>query len=744
VRYLSAGDTYNMYQAIAVNAQGSRLAYLVKAPNIKTNKNETELYVENLSQDSDNQPRLVKSSTDDMSELQWLGDGRHLAVLESVGERRVIAEIDVASGAELIVARAASDITEFSIAKNDSVLVFATEELQANLSAPRSASENARGYRIPFPPSDSSASWFSQRRLFVSKHESATGWTSPRPITITSPFSGAGLTVLPYIMNSRLSMSPDGTRFLVSYLSGDLPSEWREDPTVKLLKHNGLPGALITVLYDVESDTTTMPIKTPGSQITPTWSPDAKSYMMMAYSPVGSKEATEDEHLNLIGTDAAMHLFWIDPNSKRVEMVAGTLPEIHDQPVLSWSSEGSVLIRTGVTTLSRFSHGVSGWRDERDAHLPLSDFPKMAQLASDENRIFGEYQQITIPPEIFSYELGNPQIKILQKLNPQFDQLTLASTEKIQWKTSSGYVVTGMLFLPPNLSQGARYPLVIGTKAGGGGEFQCDVSPAAHFPSFAPQPLANAGIVYLERYIEDNFDVQEYINHRPKGYPGGIGEAAFDSEIWDSAVEMLDRRGLIDPNKVGIIGFSRSGWYTEFSLTHSHVQYRAATLSDNVSYTMGEYWMWPQVDHGYDAMYDGPPYGKTLKSWMDYSITFNLDKIHTPILMETMGYGAHYDRDDVVPINLAESNEIFSGLNRLNKPVEHYYYPDEDHTPKDPQARLASLERNVDWYRFWLQGYERPNPEDPDQYKRWEQLRELRDADIKAKGQAQGNASKPN
>jgi hypothetical protein len=38
-------------------------------------------------------------------------------------------------------------------------------------------------------------------------------------------------------------------------------------------------------------------------------------------------------------------------------------------------------------------------------------------------------------------------------------------------------------------------------------------------------------------------------------------------------------------------------------------------------------------------------------------------------------------------------------------------------------ARIASLQRNVDWFRFWLQDYRRPNPEDPDQYARWELMR---------------------
>lgn len=57
--------------------------------------------------------------------------------------------------------------------------------------------------------------------------------------------------------------------------------------------------------------------------------------------------------------------------------------------------------------------------------------------------------------------------------------------------------------------------------------------------------------------------------------------------------------------------------------------------------------------------------------------------------------------------------------------------PNESHQPDDPKARLASLQRSVGRYRFWLQSYERPDPADPDQYKRWEHLRDLQDADLK-------------
>ncbi len=36
----------------------------------------------------------------------------------------------------------------------------------------------------------------------------------------------------------------------------------------------------------------------------------------------------------------------------------------------------------------------------------------------------------------------------------------------------------------------------------------------------------------------------------------------------------------------------------------------------------------------------------------------------------------------------------------------------------------------VDWFRFWLQGYEDPDPAKAEQYKRWRELRKLQPANV--------------
>jgi hypothetical protein len=83
----------------------------------------------------------------------------------------------------------------------------------------------------------------------------------------------------------------------------------------------------------------------------------------------------------------------------------------------------------------------------------------------------------------------------------------------------------------------------------------------------------------------------------------------------------------------------------------------------------------------------------------------------------------HDDTVGSIPIDLAAKYEVFRGLQALHRPVDLFYYPNDVHQIDLPIGRLANLERNVDWYRFWLQGYEDPDPAKRTQYNRWEALR---------------------
>ncbi len=717
VRYL---NKELLQSSIQMNTQGTRAAYLTQVANLAKNRDDIELSIVDINRNSDPTGKVILTDSS-LSNITWLEDGKHLVFLAHARGHVAVVKLDVTNGEREVLASSNQDMVEYTIDRQGDTIVFAIEGSSPNLNRPVNVEESAKGYRIPFHRAEGTPS--PKRKLYVTRRADDGTWSRPKQIVIQSPTTGQSMSAFPYApsLSLRLSLSPNGRFLLISYIETQIPEEWKKIPSVQLNVIAGLVS--ITAMTDLTNGVTTLPLKTIWMSGVPLWSPDGQSFVVVAKSPLNSEWESADVRDQLTNYNAT-HLFWVEPKTGKVEQVASHVANILAPP-LAWTSDQNLLVHISHDTITRFARSASGWKEMSSFRIPLANVPKNSELASNGTIIIGDYETTTRPPEIFLSDLGQDRVSILTKLDPQFDNLTLASEEDIHWKTSTGYPVDGILLLPPGYEKGKKYPLVIQANQGPG-TFVCD-SGSNHEPSQAPQPIADAGIVYLMRSYPEDYNILDEIAHRPAGYPGGIGEAAFEMDVWDSAVDYLSARGAIDKDKVGIIGFSRKGWVTEFSLAHGKTHYRAATTTDNVSYALGEYWINRDMAlSGYDAMYGGAPYGDGLKNWLEYSVSFKLDTFHTPLLMEEMGYGTPYDNLMAPPMNLSPKFEIFTGLNRLKKPVELYYYPNEEHMPKHPQARLASVQRNVDWYRFWLQGYERPNPEDPGQYIRWRQLRELK------------------
>jgi dipeptidyl aminopeptidase/acylaminoacyl peptidase len=722
-------DESTWRSTILFSPDSGRVAYPVTSPNLETNQNEVKLYVRKLALN----PNIEKPVfVGDISQVRWRPDSRHLTFLRRENGRRVIEELDSVTGDHRVMFKAESDIPEYSIDSGGRILVYAAD-------APREMTDGlapqamASGYRIPFEAS-ADANWPKRRLFLVRRTED--GWTAPASIIIESPLSGQPLNGLAHALNSDLDpvLSPDGSKLLLSYwdFSEEMPDEWRASGFMQLRNIAGVIQAFkLLVLYDIKSGKSSLtPLKTPWATSAPEWSSDGNAFVIAAAPPIDSVLEQENITTRLVAHSHEDHLFWVELTTGKFDDVAPKMAFPWAGPLL-WDRNGDLFVQVAsLDTITRYSRVDGQWKEGSSSQIPIR---VGTQVATDGHYVVAEYSDTTTPPQLLFYRWGDKQGHIFSKLNPQFDDLTLARPQEVHWTTSTGFDASGLLLLPPNYMKGMKYPLVIQTKPFTS-SFVCGFG---NFPSFAPQPFANAGIMYLGS-IPTKGSTQREEDFYPKGYPGapgvgGLAEAAFAMDWWDSAINALDQQGFIDRNRVGIIGFSRTGWYTEFILAHSKIHYQAATVADNVQYSMGEYWLDhdPGTIKSLDLIYGGPPYGATLKNWLDYSVSFNLDKIHTPLLMEEMGSGVPYDNQKAPPIALASSFEVFTGLNRLKRPVEMYYYPTEGHTPEHPQARLATMQRNVDWYRFWLQDYERPNPEDPQQYVRWGKLREIYQEDLR-------------
>jgi len=318
-------------------------------------------------------------------------------------------------------------------------------------------------------------------------------------------------------------------------------------------------------------------------------------------------------------------------------------------------------------------------------------------------------QNLNIPPALWVTDLRTKKTKKLWDPNPHFTAMKFGTASIFHWRDSSGYEWVAGLVKPPDYIPGKRYPLVIQTHGFIANEFMTD---GVFTTAFAAKPLASAGIVVLEMgWNPNHFITAQEIPDQIRGFK--------------SAIDRLTSIGLVDRKRVGIIGFSRTCYHVEGALINDPQLFVAASITDGVDESYVQYLLWgasmqpldKQAANESNVIYGATPFGKGLLTWAKDTLGFHLNRIQTPVLIGALG------RDSIL-----SEWEIYSSLRMQKKPVDLIYIPDGQHILQKPLDRLASQQGSVDWFRFWLQGYEDPNPTKAVQYRRWEGLRKLQEA----------------
>jgi dipeptidyl aminopeptidase/acylaminoacyl peptidase len=310
-------------------------------------------------------------------------------------------------------------------------------------------------------------------------------------------------------------------------------------------------------------------------------------------------------------------------------------------------------------------------------------------------------QALNEPPTLWVRNTLTAQSKRLWDPNPQFADLKFGVASVYRWRDRSGYEWNGGLVKPVGYTQGVRYPLVIQIYNFNEKMFLTD----GLFPTaMAARHLASSGIVVLQmqRKYPHTFD---------------MAEANAQLEGIESAIDHLADEGLVDPQKVGLVGFSATCWYVEHALIKAPERFKAATIADGSDMSYMQYRLFgaasASVEREYDRIIGAKPVGGDgLKQWLAASPGFNLDRITVPVRIEA-----------ITPASVLAEWELYSSLRMQRKPVDLIYFPDGQHIHQKPRERLESQQGDVDWFRFWLQRYEDSEPAKRDQYRRWGDMR---------------------
>jgi dipeptidyl aminopeptidase/acylaminoacyl peptidase len=291
--------------------------------------------------------------------------------------------------------------------------------------------------------------------------------------------------------------------------------------------------------------------------------------------------------------------------------------------------------------------------------------------------------------------------------NPDLKDVAMGQASVYTWKDKDNRAWRGALFVPSDYKFGQRYPLVIQTHGFVDSEFR----PSGLYPTaFAARALAGAGMIVLQAADEQTC---------PIGTPEE-GPCAVSG--YEAVVHRLVSEGFVDPDRIGIIGFSRTCFYVMEALTTSSVHFRAVSLTDGIivsylNYILQYYIVHNEtgISHELDPIIGAAPFGDGLQRWVNRAPGFNLDKINSPLLIVSANHAA----------GLLDMWEPYAGLRYLHKPVDLVVLCTHEHIVTNPSVQLASQGGSVDWFRFWLKNEEDSAPTKADQYSRWRRLRKL-------------------
>ena len=299
------------------------------------------------------------------------------------------------------------------------------------------------------------------------------------------------------------------------------------------------------------------------------------------------------------------------------------------------------------------------------------------------------------PPRLEAIDVASGHRRTLFAPNKglEADILATAPARLIRWKDAQGREFTGRLFEARGARTGHPPPLFVtfyscyGFLRGGVGN------------EWPLATLAEDGISALCINTLPGFQLDTVAHYDQ-------GRAAIES-----VVKLLSAEGRIDRTRVGMGGLSYGSEVTLWTLAHSDVVTAASVSGTSVTPT---YYLFNSLQDAFRPTLRklwqlGAP-NETPERWKEVSPVYQLDRIKAPILFQMPEREYRMTLDYALPLMRRHQADI-------------YVFPDEAHIKFQPKHKLAAYERNVDWFRFWLQAHEDPSPDKAGQYRIWREMK---------------------
>jgi len=395
------------------------------------------------------------------------------------------------------------------------------------------------------------------------------------------------------------------------------------------------------------------------------WAPDGRSF---AYT------ARTDGEWELL-----LDKIWVmDPDGGDRRIVSGAFDGNIGNFV--WAPDASAILFSGLHGTNNNLYRINLGSDSVEQITSSIGSLAPSSFSRDRAKMAYVFQDFDTPADIWVGPTDGTGAVQLTNVNPTItDELVLGQGEVIRWESRDGTEIEGILMLPAEYQSG-MLPLLLHIHGGPAGVFRNSFSASNHI-------WAGLGYAQLSPNVRGS---SGYDDDLLRGNLRDIGSGDYEDLM--TGVDELISRGIADPDKLGLRGWSYGGILGGWTITQTD-RFKGASVGAMVSDWTSEYG--PGFNHDVRLWYiGGTPWDNT-DEWRERSALTHVANVTTPTLVL---HGIN-DRTDTEP----QSMMFFQALKDQGKITRYIRFPREPHGFQEPRHQRT---RDVEEIR-WIQKYVR-------------------------------------
>jgi dipeptidyl aminopeptidase/acylaminoacyl peptidase len=617
---------------VKIAPDGERVAYVVSTPNLNKNEHEAALYVVPTTGGIPKQLGAkvrIFNKPRPAPQLRWSPDSTMLSLLAFGGEKPQVFALPLSGGTPRQLTDAPEGVSGFEWSPDGKSLAYLTRD----------------SMKKPLV-------------IHVDAPEAAT-----RLVVKTGGMTRT-VTPLSHFVDS-FSWSPDGSELAYS-----------------AAPRSGFSSQYETRIYAVAiAGTTRAIVDRPGMNSRPLFSPDGR--LIAFISTNGRSELMAPRSLAIVpARDGAPRMLQNDGTWVNEFVWARDSKSIYFEANEGTFASGEQMFEQPVVRL---------WVDDGHAErvIPGATVDYSITLSADGRRLAYRAVEGRTMGDIFVLDTTSGRSTKLTEVNPQLRDLALGELKAVRWRSFDDMEIWGLL-LTPATNSAHPLPMIVYCHGGpiGGvthGLFPQFMHTIGQVDPYPTEAMAGAGFAIL-------FPM-------PRG-GSGYGEAGQRMIVnaWGegdyrdimAGVDEMIRRGIADPDRLGVMGASYGGYMTSWIVTQTG-RFKAASTGASLNDLTDEYYLSDAGD--FMIEYWKLPW-ENREGYASHSALTFADRVTTPLLIQ------HGENDRRVPI--AGAWKFYRALKALGKTVEFDIYPRGGHVLFEPQLEREQMRRNLEWFQKWL------------------------------------------